>query len=25
MTAFKIIPTVKLFNLAKKERHDGLD
>jgi len=23
MTAFRIIPTVKLFNLAKKARHDG--
>ncbi|MCT0446401.1 DUF1031 domain-containing protein, partial [Lactococcus cremoris] len=23
MTAFRIIPTVKLFNLAKKARYDG--
>ncbi|MCT1195499.1 DUF1031 domain-containing protein [Lactococcus lactis] len=23
MTAFRIIPTVKLFNLAKKKRYDG--
>ncbi|MCT1228203.1 DUF1031 domain-containing protein [Lactococcus lactis] len=23
MTAFKIIPTVKLFNLASKARYDG--
>ncbi|ANT43508.1 hypothetical protein DS53802_18 [Lactococcus phage 53802] len=23
MTAFRIIPTVKLFNLANKEREDG--
>jgi hypothetical protein len=23
MTAFRTVPTVKLFNLAKKARHDG--